>query len=104
MDRNEPAWIVMAAIHQHHAHAEFANHLLVKGLQTTIVVKANQKSMKLQVEFHRSNPIALAHGPLVAVESSMQFSKHVAVLRFRPQHGGNLQNATEVINLLHILQ
>ena len=40
MDRNEPAWIVMAAIHQHHAHAEFANHLLVKGLQTTIVVKA----------------------------------------------------------------
>ena len=70
MDRDEPARIVVAAIHQHHAHTEFPNHFLVKGFQPPIVVKTNQKSMKLQVELHRSNPIPLAHGALVAIERS----------------------------------
>ena len=59
--RNQRARIVVTAIDQHHANAQFAEHVLVKRVQPLVAVKANQQTVKMQIVADGSRPIPLAH-------------------------------------------
>src|SRR5438105_13319700 len=68
VSRNQSSGIVMTAIHQHHTHAQLANQLLIKRLQTPVAVEADQQSVELQIEFDGAHPVAILHRLLVALK------------------------------------
>jgi len=68
VSRNQSSGIVMAAIHQHHPHAQLANQLLIKRLQTPVAVEADQQSVKLQIEFDGTHPVPILYRLLVTLK------------------------------------
>src|SRR5438132_14373909 len=80
VSRNQPSGIVMTAIHQQHTHAELANQLLIKGLQTPDAVETNQQSVKQQNELDGAHPVPALHRLLVALKGISQLRQHSGVL------------------------
>lgn len=47
VNRNQRARIVVTSIHQNHSYSQFAQNVLVKGIQPLVAVKANQEAVKM---------------------------------------------------------
>src|SRR6266699_494445 len=104
VSRNQSSGIVMTAIHQHHPHAQLANQLLIKRLQTPVAVEADQQSVKLQIEFDGTHPVPILHRLLIALKGIFQLGQHIGVVCIGCQHRRDFQHPAQVINLLDIFQ
>src|SRR5438552_10616220 len=65
MNWNESAWIIVSEIDKNHAHPQFTQKFLVKGLQAAVPVKANQQRVKVEIEPDSSHPIQALNRLLV---------------------------------------
>src|SRR5260370_29304277 len=94
MNGHQTAGIVVAAVNQHHAHAQLADQLLIKRFHPAIAMETDQQSVELEVEAHGTNPNPVFNSPLVPFERTLEFPEDVPVLRIRGQPCGNLEQGT----------
>ena len=57
VDRDQSAGIVMTAVHQHHADAQFAEHVFIKRFQPLVAVEADQQAVKMKVVTDGVRPV-----------------------------------------------
>ena len=100
--RHEAARVIVAAIDQDHAHAEFSDHFLVEALQAAIAMEPNQEGVKLQIPTHRFGPVAGADRFLVAINCRARFLENFRAALFGSVNCRDLQNAPQMVNLLDI--
>src|SRR4030095_14373365 len=94
----------MPAIHEDHAHPQFANDLLVKDFQSLVLVKSNKETVKLKIKINSANPVFCLYAGLIVFDGEPQLVGDFGIRLTRGEHGWNLEHATQMIYLLQIAQ